>query len=65
MCPVWQLVVDHLMTHYDYHTNGHKEVVFALAVQCFAHYGAVASTWVYVGCLNPHASTKKKVAKAE
>lgn len=60
-----ELVVDHLMTHYDYHTNGHKQVVFALAVQCFAHYGAVASTWVYVGCLNPHASTKKKVAKAE
>lgn len=52
--------VDHLMSCYDYHTNGHKEAVFALAVQCFPHYGAVASTWVYVGVLTPHAKKKKK-----
>ena len=25
-----------------------------------AHYGAIASTWVYIGCLNPHAKSKKK-----
>lgn len=55
-----ELVVDHLMSCYDYHTNGHKEAVFALAVQCFPHYGAVASTWVYVGVLTPHAKKKKK-----
>jgi len=54
-----ELVVDHLMEKYDYHTHGHKEVVFALSVQCYAHYGAVASTWVYVGYLTPHAKSKK------
>lgn len=55
-----ELVVDHLMSTFDYHTNGHKEAVFALAVQCFPHYGAVASTWVYIGVLHPHAKKKKK-----
>ena len=28
------------MSKYDYHTNGHKDVVFALAVQCFPHCAA-------------------------
>ena len=55
-----ELVVDYLMSNYSYHQNGHKEAVFALSVQVFAHYGAVASTWVYIGCLSPHAKAKKK-----
>ena len=54
-----ELIVEHLMSKYSYHRNGHKEAVFALAVQCFAHYGAVASTWVYVAVLNPHNRSKK------
>ena len=50
---------------YDYHTNGHKDAVFALSVACFAHYGAVASCWVYIGVLNPHARAKKKKDKED
>ena len=59
-----ELVVDYLLSNYKYHENGHKEVSFVLAVQCFAHYGAVASTWVYIGWLAPH-TRKKKNAKEE
>ena len=55
-----ELIVDYLMTQYPYHENGHKEIAFALSVQCFAHYGAVASTWVYLGWLAPHARRKNK-----
>ena len=60
-------VVDYITTKYDYHKNGHKEAVFGIAVQCFPHYGAVCSTWVYVGCITPHASKgrKKKKKKGE
>ncbi len=54
------VVVDHLMRKFPYHENGHKDVQFAIAVQCFAHYGAIASIWVYIGCLTPHQSKKKK-----
>ena len=32
--------------------------------EIFAHYGAVASTWVYIGWLAPH-TRKKKNAKEE
>ena len=55
-----EVIVDHLMTAYQYHQYGHKEVAFVLAVQCFAHYGAIASTWVYVGCLVPKKKSRKK-----
>ena len=57
--------MNHLMTKYDYHQNGHKEIVFALAVHCFAHYAAVTSTWVYVAHLSPHAKNKKKKESKE
>ena len=101
------------MSKYEYHMNGHKEAVFALAVQCFPHCtlhslpqpllcwgpnfacrpqavllecrlnffpwmrlgvesrfaivsdGAVASTWVYVGVLNPHAKKRRRGEKLE
>ena len=59
------LIVDHIMSKYKYHEHVHKDVVFALSVQCFAHYGAVASTWVYIGWLVPHVSKKKKKDKDE
>lgn len=36
------LIVDHLMTEHPYHENGHKDVVFAISVRCFAHYGTSA-----------------------
>ena len=60
-----ELVVEYLMNNYQYHENGHKEVSFACAVQCFAHYGAVASTWVYIGWLAPHTRKNKKKDKDE
>ena len=40
-----EMVIQYLMSNYDYHEVGHKDVQFSLAVQCFAHYGAVCSTW--------------------
>lgn len=55
-----ELIVDHIMSKHDYHKNSNKDAAFAIAVQCFAHYGAVCSTWVYVGCVTPHAKAKKK-----
>ena len=39
---------------YQYHEHPHKDVQFALAVQCFAHYCAVCSTRVYIGCITPN-----------
>lgn len=58
-------VVEWIMRMHPYHENGHKDVVFACAVQCFAHYGAVASTWVYLGWLAPHKTKKKKDKKED
>jgi len=61
-----ELITEYLMTNYDYHTQGHKDVSFVLAVQCFPHYGAVSSIWVYVGYVVPHAKdARKKKAKQE
>ena len=48
------------MSKFEYHKNPHKEAQFAVSVQCFTHYGSVCSTWVYVGCMFPHATKKKK-----
>ena len=45
---------------HDYHEQGHKDVSFMLAVQCFPHYGAVASTWVFLGYITPHSKLSKK-----
>ena len=39
-------VVTHILEKYRYHEHTHKEVQFALAVQCFAHYASVLSTRV-------------------
>ena len=59
-----ELITEYLMTNYDYHTHGHKDVSFVLAVQCFPHYGAVSSIWVYLGYVVPHAKdARKKQAK--
>lgn len=58
-------VVDYIMSNYDYHENAHRDVVYVLSVQCFAHYGAVASTWMYLGWLTPHKARKKKKDKEE
>ena len=53
-------IVGYIMGGHPYHECGHREVQYALAVKCFAHYGAVASCWVYIGIVTPHFSTKKK-----
>lgn len=55
-----ELMVNHLMENYDYHTIGHKDAIFALAVKCFPHYAAVSSTWIYIGVLTPHSKRKGK-----
>ena len=56
-------VVDHIMQKYKYHEHPHREVQFALAVQCFAHYCAVCATRVYLACLVPTAEKKEKVSR--
>ena len=56
-------VVSHVTTKYKYHEHPHKDVQFAVAVQCFAHYCAVCSTRVYIACLTPHPKKKKKARK--
>ena len=53
-------IVEHVMAKYDYHKNPHKEAQFGISVQCYSHYGSVCSTWIYMGCMIPHASKKKK-----
>ena len=53
-------IVEHVVSKFEYHKNPHKEAQFAVSVQCFTHYGSVCSTWVYVGCMFPHATKKKK-----
>ena len=60
-----ELIVNHVMTNYHYHENGHKDVAYSVAVKCFAHYGAVASTWVYIGWMTPHVTKKRKKDKEE
>jgi len=53
-----ELIVDHIMRNYDYHEQGHKDVDFLFAVQCFPHYAAIASVWVYLGYIVPTAKAK-------
>jgi hypothetical protein len=55
-----EMIVEHLLNNYDYHQKPHKDVGFLLAVQVFPHYAAIASVWVYVGNLVPHAKGKGK-----
>ena len=55
-----EMIVEYLLNNYDYHQKPHKDVGFLLAVQVFPHYAAIASVWVYVGNLVPHAKGKGK-----
>ena len=53
------------MSTYQYHKEGHREAMFALSVQCYAHYGAVSSVWIYLGVITPHARKKGKGKEKE
>jgi len=56
-------IVEHVMKTYDYHEQGHRDVSFLFAVQCFPHYGAIASVWVYIGYLTPNKASRRKGRK--
>ena len=59
------MIVQHIMEKYPYHEEGHRDAMFALSVQAYAHYCAVAAMWVYIGVIIPHKTAEKEKQKEE
>ena len=59
------MIVQHIMSKYPYHEEGHRDASFALSVQAYAHYCAVAAMWVYIGVIIPHKTAEKEKQKEE